>query len=262
VINSIKKKITSKVLRLLQIILVPKFEQMLIQIGKQSTFLMLQNNISPKKTTDVGFKVFSQFDEDGILTFLVNKLQLDELTVFEIGAGDFSECNSRWLVENFGAKSVVVDCDPLLQRNIEIMGYRQKNDVLVIQEWVDLDSIQKIESKAREFLRHIDIVSIDLDGIDYWIAKQLSFLDVKIAVVEVNPIFGSTKSITVPYSKNFVRQNAHYSQLYFGCSVRFLTSLSLKLYFCLMMLISNFFFAQIDRVGLVHQHPNSDFYET
>ena len=121
-INSIKKKITSKVLRLLQIILVPKFEQMLIQIGKQSTFLMLQNNISPKKTTDVGFKVFSQFDEDGILTFLVNKLQLDELTVFEIGAGDFSECNSRWLVENFGAKSVVVDCDPLLQRNIEIMA--------------------------------------------------------------------------------------------------------------------------------------------
>jgi hypothetical protein len=207
------------VTRIFRGILVQNYEQLIIAIGRQNAMFFQQPNFMATQTRDVGFKVFSQFDEDGIMTYLIEKFQIIRPNILEIGVGNFTECNSRWLVENFNAKCVVVDKNSDLPKNLEKMGYRQKNDILVINTWVDQKSIKEVESASKNFLTKIDVISIDLDGIDYWIAKELDFTNVSIAIVEINPFFGSTESLTIPYKKDFERRKAHHSQLYFGASI-------------------------------------------
>ena len=64
--------------------------------------------------------------------------------------------------------------------------------------------------------KNIGILSLDIDGIDFWILKEIKDLNPSIIICEFNPLFGKHKSITVPYKKNFIRKKEHSSNLYFG----------------------------------------------
>ena len=66
------------------------------------------------------------------------------------------------------------------------------------------------------FHKNIGLLSIDIDGNDYWVWKAITTIDPSIVVIEYNSILGSSKNYTVPYSKNFERNRAHYSNLYYG----------------------------------------------
>ena len=72
---------------------------------------------------------------------------------------------------------------------------------------------------------NLDIFSIDIDGIDYWVLKNIPKILSKIFVAEFNPIFGHEKKITVPDSKNFNRSSYHYSHLCYGMSLMALIEL-------------------------------------
>lgn len=47
-----------------------------------------------------------------------------------------------------------------------------------------------------------------------------------VVILEYNSVFGIDRAITIPYNKNFVRTSAHYSNLYWGASLRALHQLS------------------------------------
>ena len=71
----------------------------------------------------------------------------------------------------------------------------------------------------------IDLFSIDIDGIDYWIIKKLKNNISKIFVAEYNPVFGSDLEITVPNILGFERTKYHYSNLCYGMSLKALINL-------------------------------------
>ena len=75
-------------------------------------------------------------------------------------------------------------------------------------------------SKARDFMGGVDLLSLDLDGNDYWIIKQADLTSIKVVVVEYNPLFGSEKALTIPEEDNFDRAKKHYSWLYYGASLK------------------------------------------
>ena len=62
------------------------------------------------------FKVFSQWDEDGILQFLTNNLQITNNSFIEFGVEDFSESNCRFLMMNNHWEGFVIDGS---ERNID-----------------------------------------------------------------------------------------------------------------------------------------------
>ena len=68
-------------------------------------------------------------------------------------------------------------------------------------------------------------MSIDIDGNDYWILEEIKTLSPSIIVCEFNSIFGDKFKLSVPYEKDFVRNKKHYSNLYFGSSIKALISL-------------------------------------
>jgi hypothetical protein len=66
----------------------------------------------------------------------------------------------------------------------------------------------------------VDIVSLDIDGNDYWVAESLELDGVHLVVVEYNALLGHEHPVAVPRDDHFDRTTAHSTWLYFGVSLR------------------------------------------
>jgi hypothetical protein len=74
----------------------------------------------------------------------------------------------------------------------------------------------------------LGILSIDIDGVDYFVFEAITDFRPRILIFEYNAVFGRDRKISVPYSDNFQRTESHYSNLYFGASLAALTDLANK----------------------------------
>ena len=99
------------------------------------------------------------------------------------------------------------------------------------------------------------MLSLDIDGNDYWILDEIKNLNSDIVVCEYNPIFGDLQCITTIYDPNFVRSDKHYSNLYFGCSILALINLMKKKGYTFLGTNSkgmNAFFVKNEKLGFIN----------
>jgi hypothetical protein len=169
---------------------------------------------------DAEVKVYSQWGEDGILDYLCERIGISKPKVLEIGAGNFTECNSRFLAENRNASVFAVDGRDDLIPSVERNPMRWRNHIFAYQTWVTPNNINEIIMKSRESIGTLDVFSIDLDGNDYWILEAAGLESVSIVVVEYNPLFGHKRAVSVPRDDTFNRSSKHYSCLYYGASLK------------------------------------------
>lgn len=172
-------------------------------------------------------KVFSQFGEDGILDYLLSLKGILKPSFVEIGTGDYSESNTRFVYQRTGGRGLIVDCDRDLDKKVrQVLGdYYWKGWLTVKSEFVDIGNILSLLDEGDQGCDNswlqADIFSLDIDGIDYWIMKEIGpFLKAGIVILEYNAYFGSEKSLTVPYSPRFSRTNYHNSNLVWGASLK------------------------------------------
>ena len=218
-INYIKKKIGPIFIRSQR-----KLDQIKIQVA-QAFFLNLELNLDKIQNLEiVNYKVFSQHGEDGISQYLIKKLNLKEIKFVEIGTEDYSESNTRYIYQTMNCEGLIIDPYRNLQSQIQKYISLTSNKLKMHNDYVDKENILKILKKYN-FEKNIDLFSIDIDGIDYWIIKELPKKISKIFIAEYNPFFGPKAEVTVPYIKNFNRTNYHYSNLCYGVSLRALINL-------------------------------------
>jgi len=74
----------------------------------------------------------------------------------------------------------------------------------------------------------IGLLSIDIDGNDYWVWDAINTISPAIVVAEYNSFFGAKREITIPYNHTFVRTTSHYSKIFYGASIAALTALANK----------------------------------
>lgn len=177
---------------------------------------------------DAEVSVYSQWGEDGILDFLCDAFQLAKPKALELGAGNFSECNTRFLAEHRLASVVAVDGRKDLASALSTLDLEWKTTVKALEQWITPDNVEEIRSTAQDFMGGLDILSLDIDGNDYWVAEAIDLTSVSIIVVEYNAIFGSAPAVSVPRNDQFDRTQAHYSWLYFGASLRAFVDLFAK----------------------------------
>ena len=180
-----------------------------------------------KNINDLDYKVFSQNGEDGIIDYLLYSLKIDKPKFVEIGIGDYSECNTRFLFERTSPKGLVVDCIEDLKIKVSKNIKLWRADITILEEFISSKNINSILKKYN-FDKNIDLFSLDVDGIDYWILKELPKNFSKIAIIEFNSTFGSEKEITVPYKENFDRSKYHYSNLCYGASLKAINNIMKK----------------------------------
>ena len=90
---------------------------------------------------------------------------------------------------------------------------------------VDAHNINNILSECK-YEGEIGLLSIDIDGNDYWVWKSLDIVKPDIVICEYNAVFGDIYPVTIPYEADFFRTRAHYSNLYFGAGIKALEMLA------------------------------------
>ena len=161
-------------------------------------------------------KIFSQFGEDGIIDFLLYKLNLtNHIAFLEIGTGDYEEANTRFLCETRSCRGLLIDKIKDL-KFVQKRDFFWKNDIYFSQKTITPSNISTVIN-SYGFKNDCNLLSIDIDGNDYWVLKNIELSHVDIVVAEYNPLFGSNLSLTVPQDDNFDRNR--FKKIFYGASL-------------------------------------------
>ena len=164
------------------------------------------------------FKVFSQWGDDGIVQYIIQRLAIKNEVFIEFGVEDYQEANTRFLLINNNWSGLVLDGSEINISKIKKNEIYWKHDLIAKSAFITAENVnQLIEEEGIK--GPIGLLHIDIDGNDYWIWKAIEVVDPSIVIIEYNSLFGSEKAITIPYNKDFDRTSAFYNNLYFGASL-------------------------------------------
>jgi hypothetical protein len=185
----------------------------------------IKSKINVNSLTDVEFRIFSQWGEDGIIQYLVSKIDIPNKLFVEFGVENYLESNTRFLLINDNWSGVVIDGSKADINFIRKDPISWRHDITAIHAFITKDNINELirQSISEE---DIGLLSIDIDGNDYWVLNEIKVVKPRILICEYNNVFGCTHPITIPYSPNFVRRKAHFSDLYFGASLKAICELA------------------------------------
>lgn len=199
------------------------------------------------------FQVYSQWGEDGILHYLLESTETPRKIFVEFGVENYREANTRFLLQHRGWAGLVIDGSAENIGKIRQDPIYWKYSLKAEHSFVDRDSINPI-LKKHGLTGEIGLLSVDIDGNDYWIWEAIEQVDPVIVISEYNAIFGSSAAVTVPYDAKFQRGNAHHSHLYFGASLAALEQLGKRKGYSLVGTNSNgcnAFFVKTNKLGRI-----------
>jgi hypothetical protein len=167
---------------------------------------------------DYGVRVFAQWDEDGIIAYLLDALGDFPRQFVEIGVEDYSEANTRFLLRQGDWSGVVVEADPKHASRIQERQEAWRYDVRIVHAFVTRANVDDLIAAAG-FRGDIGVLSIDIDGNDYWIWQAVSVVSPYVVVVEYNGRLGPERSVSIPYEPGFRRMAASATGIYYGASL-------------------------------------------
>jgi hypothetical protein len=170
----------------------------------------------------VEFQVFSQWGDDGIIQYLVNSLDIPNKTFIEFGVENYRESNTRFLLINNAWHGLVMDGSPenidFIQRDkISYNFHLHAKQAFVTKENINILLIESFLNKG--YASEIGLLSIDIDGNDYWIWQEIAVLQPIIIILEYNAAFGAVNKWVVPYKPDWRGPIEHHSRAYWGASV-------------------------------------------
>lgn len=173
-----------------------------------------------------GFRVFSQFEEDGLLLFLFSLIGMTRKTFVEIGGADGINSNCSNLYFHHGWHGVFIDAS---KKQIEIgkrFYSKYPNPYMYkprfICDKVYRENVNELISQGG-LKDEIGLLSIDIDGNDYWIWDAISIIHPQVVIIETHNEFGMN-DIVVPYDKNYSYPGKH--PVYHGASPVAMTKLA------------------------------------
>ena len=193
----------------------------------QGIILGQLNKVAMLDLANSKYKIFSQWGEDGMLQFLTSNLHIQNKTFIEFGVENFLESNCRFLMMKDNWSGFVIDGSPKNIAELKSTYFYWKYDLKAEAFFLTKSCINEVLERSG-FDNNVGILSIDLDGNDYYILEEIRDIKASILICEFNPIFGMSRKITVPYSDSFKRFEAHYSGLYWGASISAINSIAQK----------------------------------
>lgn len=226
-VSRLSKRIPAKISSMLR--LAAKMEPIAddMKILLATSILEIHRQRRSRNIQDYELKVFSQWGEDGIIQKLINSVDIVNRTFIEFGVEDFSELNCRFLMTYNNWSGFVIDGSRDRIRRLKSAYYFWRYELRALASFITRENINGL--LAQSGLDHdLGILSVDLDGVDYYVLEAIAAYRPRILITEYNAVFGPTRAITVPYTADFYRRNAHHSDLYFGASLSALAYLAKK----------------------------------
>lgn len=188
------------------------------QVQLMQQYQQMAKNKDLPKLSSTGFRVFSQFEEDGLLLFIFSILGMTRKTFVEIGSDDGVNSNSANLYFNFGWHGLFIDGNPKsIKRGIKFFNkypnpwfYPPKFKCAKVKR-ENVNAL--IESGGLN--GEIGLLSIDIDGNDYWVWDAISVVNPQVVIIETHNEFG-LNDIVVPYDPDYFYPGKH--PIYHGAS--------------------------------------------
>lgn len=161
------------------------------------------------------FGVLSQNDEDGILLALFDRIGTTNCRFVTIGSGT-NGGNAGMLAQDCGWSGLMVDAS---EARIERVRDRfRQSPVVACASWITRENVNDL-LRDNGLAGEIDLLDIDIDGIDYWVWQAIEAVSPRVVVVEYNASFGFERAVAVPYDPRFDRHRTGEFR-YYGASLR------------------------------------------
>ena len=157
---------------------------------------------SPGKFLEYEFQVYSQWGEDGLIQHILSRVDVPNKIFVEFGVEDYTESNTRFLLVNDNWSGLVIDGSA---KNISYI----KNDPIYWRynlkakcAFVDSGNINEI-IRQNGISGDIGLLSIDVDGNDYYIFEAIESISPRVIICEYNSLWGDKLSVSTPYDPAF-----------------------------------------------------------
>lgn len=192
-----------------QVPAVNKGVQILLTLKYQE---LLRSGAPLPSLRDVEFRAYSQTGEDGILLYIFALLGITNRRAVEICAGNGTTCNTANLIINHGWHGLLFDGN-YEQIRFGQRFYAQNEDTFLspphlVHAWITRDNVNELITRYG-FQDEIDLLSLDLDGVDYWIWQAINCIQPRVVVVEFSNMWGPDRAVTVPYHPDFRSRAVH-----------------------------------------------------
>jgi hypothetical protein len=189
-----------------------------IKLNQGVMLARMNRTIGSRRLRDYEFKVFSQWGEDGIIQRLIEAVEIAEPTFIEFGVEDFTESNGRFLMVKDGWRGFVIDAVSANIKKIRKAAFHWRHGLVALEARITGENIDELLRRSG-FGEDLGLLSIDLDGNDYFVLEAISAVRPRILICEYNALFGPSRKLTIPYDPAFDRTRAHASNLYWGASI-------------------------------------------
>lgn len=179
-----------------------------IQTSLQTQWLMAkkQNIKVFDDIKDAGFRCYSQYEEDGIILYLLSMVGISNRTVVEICCGTGDVCMATNLIINHGFKGYLFDGDASNIRFAKSFFAHQTDCRAVkpniTKAWITKDNVNDLIRESG-IEGEVDLFSLDIDGNDYYIWEAIDVIRPRICVFETHDMVPTNLAVTIPYKEDF-----------------------------------------------------------
>jgi len=176
---------------------------------------------NPALLNNYEFSVYSQNGEDGILMEIFNRIGKTNNYFVEIGVQDGNECNSGLLLTSKW-KGLWIEANKSHYKSItnQFSSFIKDANLQVVNNFVTAENIEDL-FRGASVPKDFDLLSIDIDGNDYWIWKALASFRPRVVMIEYNAVFRPPLKWIMKYKQNHVWDKTNY----YGASLEALSNL-------------------------------------
>jgi hypothetical protein len=201
-----------------------------------------------KRLNRYEFNVYSQTGEDGIIEEIFNRIGTTNKTFVEFGVSNGLENNTAYLLLK-GWNGLWLEGSSLFYKQIQknFVSAIEDGSLKAVNTFITAENIENL-FKENEVQKELDLLSIDIDGNDYWVWKSIKKYNPRVVVIECNPFFGATVPTVMKYNPSHIWDR----RSYFGASVKALELLGKEKGYVLVgcnFIGNNTFFIRKDLVG-------------
>jgi hypothetical protein len=166
----------------------------------------------------------SQNGEDGILRYIFNEIGFESRWFVEFGFGA-AQCNALRLMLKEDFHGLLMDGSGENVRCFQHAARRLGIDrVTAVHTFITRENLQRLV-QDNGVPRDVDLLSLDVDGNDYWFWEELECISPRVVCIEYNAGIGPELALTVPYDESFERYSKHASGFFYGASLAALEAL-------------------------------------
>lgn len=180
---------------------------------------------NPNSLEPYGYKVYSQNDEDGIINEIFNRIKTKTKKFIEFGVQDGLECNSHLLL-HMGWSGLWIEgnrdyCEIIKNKFRPVINNKK---LVIDNSYITRDNINNIIGGYFKKNEEIDLLSIDIDGNDYYVWDSISCVNPRVVVIEYNGKFPPNVEWCQAYNENHVWDGSDWH----GASLKSLENLAKK----------------------------------